>query len=175
MYTAKYRLRRQVRKYGQLITTPSYTTVNSSHDFMVWRVDWLPRSNRSAIAQTNAAVRSFDHQIVINISSLPVPAFRKLTLLTLKSDRRSHHNVKQTAKMRSAVPATAHTPNVLMRYHKLRINSCSCWQDNFGICASADKIDVLSPLKNATSKQTNCQKCLGLFYFNTDLIVETSV
>jgi len=34
-----------VKKYGQLVTTLSHTTVNLSHDFMVWRVDrvtiWL--------------------------------------------------------------------------------------------------------------------------------------
>jgi len=30
------------QKYGQLVTTPSDTTVNSSHDFTVWWIDWLP-------------------------------------------------------------------------------------------------------------------------------------
>jgi len=74
--------------------------------------------------------------------------------LILKWDQRSHRNIKQIARMRSAVLATMHTHGVLTRYCKLRTNSCNCWQDTFGICTSADKIDVLSPLKNAISKQS---------------------
>jgi len=67
----------QVKKYGQLVTTPSDTTVNSAHHFTVWQVDrvtsWLvpqmsyTKSLRLPIFVPNActdAVYAYVHRII---------------------------------------------------------------------------------------------------------------